>query len=178
MHPFYMSRGRIHSSPNTASFMNMHPFDTPWSRRWIAIFTCIYQARNGITSCLRLCNMHNEGMQVCVFDTIAAMFDRALFRHILCNSNDRLTNYNDPRKVNIHTHGPCILLINNFSMPRFMMYYKARPSSSFATTWTRIFLAFDSKASIVKLMLSWRRARRVCLHIPLYLNISDILRAA
>jgi len=67
---------------------------------------------------------------------------------------------------------------NNFSMPRFMIYYKARPSSSFATTWTRIFLAFDSKASIVKLMLSWRRARRVCLHIPLYLNISDILRAA
>ena len=83
MHPFYMSRGRIHSSPNTASFMNMHPFDTPWSRRWIAIFACIKH------SMVRLCNMHNEGGQVYVFDTIAAMFDRALlmyralFRHIL-----------------------------------------------------------------------------------------------
>ena len=175
MHPFYMSRWRIHSSPDIASFMNMHPFDTPWSRRWIAIFACIKH------SMVRLCNMHNEGGQVYVFDTIAAMFDRALFRHILCNSNGRLTNYNDPRKVNIHAHGPCILLITFpchdswYIIKRAQVPPLRRPEH--VSSWHLIVKQVHI-GRIVKLMLSWRRARRVCLHIPLCLNISDILRAA
>ena len=66
--------GALHELGGSVSNVHME-------RRWIAIFTCIKHAMltmNYVVFTFILMHLTNTGKGICIFDTIAAMFDRAL----------------------------------------------------------------------------------------------------